>query len=176
MFLGHCVVLGTNMATYAKPSRIFDRALGAHVDMIWTGRAARSLRFRLLGLFLVPFSAVWFGLVLAAVLSSSSSRHANAAPWFFLVPFVCIGFYIFAGRFLVDIYLRSQTFYALSARDATSYGMARSPDGSGTISFGTQPGLNYNAQIWGGGSLSEFVGIPKVAEVYALIAQRTRTA
>ena len=168
--------------------RTISTALGRSVNLKWTGKPASGIRFRQNDVFLIPFSALWFGFTIVW----ESAVLASNAPWYFKlwgVPFLLVGFFIFAGRFLVDAYLREHTVYAVSdtgayiVRDGlfpsfvtynllstVAIEMRPHADGSGTLTFGPRQSSWY-----GGGwsmwldSQRDFVGIPNVAKVYALV-------
>jgi hypothetical protein len=140
--------------------------------IVWSGRPAQGVLFTGRDVFLIPFSLVWCGFaifwtVLAATGTMATGR-ADVA-WFplFGLPFVCVGLYFVAGRFLVDAWIRSGVRYALTDRrvliarsgplaDFTAVNLDRLPDarlserrnGRGTIRFG-QP-----AALWGGRGFS----------------------
>jgi len=87
--------------------------LRAGERITWTGRPPAELRLYARDLFLVPFSLLWGGFAIFWEVAAVT----HAGPGFFTlwgVPFVVIGMYMIAGRFVVDAWLRSRTVYALT--------------------------------------------------------------
>ncbi len=87
--------------------------LRAGERVTWTGRPAVGLRLYARDLFLVPFSLLWGGFAIFW----ETTVVTQAGPGFFSLwglPFVVIGTYLIAGRFVVDAWLRARTVYALT--------------------------------------------------------------
>jgi hypothetical protein len=67
-------------------------------------------------LFLIPFSLFWCGFV---VFWEWGASHASGQmPFFplFGIPFILIGAYFLAGRFVVDAWVRARTRYAVTSQ------------------------------------------------------------
>jgi hypothetical protein len=133
-----------------ETQRRLQAEMGSGERLLWAGRPAQGLRFRIADAVLVPFSLLWAGFAVyweASVLRS--------APLFFAlwgIPFVLIGAYMVVGRFFADSWQRSRTWYGLTdqrvvilnSRGVRSLPLAslggvalrERPDRSGTITFG----------------------------------------
>ncbi len=127
---------------------------------VWTGRPGGGIRFQRGDIFLVPFSLLWCGF---AVFWETTVIISREAPWPMIVfggAFVLVGLYFVAGRFIFDMYMRSQTTYgltrdsalinvaALFGRRSTIYlpsvsnlNLDLAQDGTGSIFFGDPPGF-----------------------------------
>jgi len=134
--------------------------------IVWWGQPAQGLLFTSRDWLLIPFSLVWGGFAIfweTAVLSSNG-------PFFMKlwgIPFVLIGLYFVAGRFLLDAWIRRGLYYAVTDkrvlifrsgpfRKFTAINLAQLPDanlsessgGRGTIRFGAV------APMWSGNHFS----------------------
>jgi hypothetical protein len=147
---------------------------------------------------MVPFSLIWGGFAIfweSAVLS-------NGAPIFMAlwgVPFVLIGLYLIAGRFVVDAWMRRGMYYAVTDKRIlilrsgpfskfVAISLAQLPDanlsesagGRGTIRFGT------GAPYWGNRGFSgwtpaldptpQFIAIEDARRVFDHIQGEVATA
>ena len=120
----------------------------------WAGEPPTGLLWRTSDVALVPFSLMWGGFALfweSMVISSG----APLVMMLFGVPFVVIGIYLIAGRFVWDANVRARTRYAVTDRAAyvaisgfqgsvrryagaalAEVRVERRGDGSGTLRFG----------------------------------------
>jgi hypothetical protein len=124
--------------------------------VLWTGRPDPKRRLTKTDLFAVPFTLMWGGFAIFW----ETSVIASGAPllfWLWGVPFVAVGLYLIAGRFVYRAWLRRRTLYAVTDRRVLKVVSRRSgdsvqalfldaipavnrelrPDGSGTVLFGT---------------------------------------
>lgn len=175
-----------------ETSRIFEGQLASGERMLWTGRPKPGLVLRPADILLIPFSLMWGGF---AIFWEAGILRGGGPTCFALwgVPFVLIGLYIIAGRFFVDAWQRTRTYYALTSeraiivsgllsRNVTSLMLSSlqditfSPkkDGSGTITFGpTHPQVSmYGGTSWPGSrryAAPCFEMIDNAKEVYGQI-------
>ena len=83
--------------------------------LLWTGQPGQGIRFTLRDGFLIPFSLLWCGFAIFW----ESTVLSTPAPGFFAlfgIPFVLMGLFAVAGRFVLDAWLRGRTRYALSSQ------------------------------------------------------------
>jgi hypothetical protein len=127
--------------------------------VLWSGAPPRGLIPRASDLFFVPFSIVWASGAMIAVFSMTRRPPAAGAPvpffYLFALLFAVVAVYITVGRFMVDIWLRARTAYAvtdqrviitsgligqsvksLNLRTLTDVTLTERGDGAGTIAFG----------------------------------------
>lgn len=175
------------------------RHLAAGERLLWSGQPRQGLVFRPIDGLLIPFSALWFGFALvwegAAIYGTFSSGQPAVAFFpLFGVPFIVVGAYMFAGRFLADRYHRSKLVYGVTDQrvligsnawraSITSHDIARLPslrlsqsgDDRGTIDFSEAPGwLSMNGLgAWHAalGHSSKLFQIDGAKRVYDLIRQ-----
>ncbi|WP_156340033.1 PH domain-containing protein [Sphingomonas sp. Leaf17] len=81
--------------------------------LLWTGRPDGGLFLRPIEWLLIPFSLLWGGFM---VFWNITAWTADAPTEFTLfgVPFLVVGVYVVAGRFLHDMWLRRRTRYAVT--------------------------------------------------------------
>lgn len=119
--------------------------------IVWSGRPPRGLLLRAADVFLIPFSFVWFGGVLFAFAGAIDGRNASGGLFHpVLALFLLVGFYIAFGRFLVDAFSRTRTFYAVTDRRALILGGLKSAN---IKSMPLQPGLEVSVSGKGRGSV-----------------------
>jgi hypothetical protein len=171
---------------------VFSGRLLPRERIVWSGRPARGLLFTPRDAFLLPFSILWFGFALFWTVGAS---RAGGAFGLFGLPFVAVGAFFVGGRFWLDAWLRSRTFYAVTDRrvlisrsaplaDFTAVTLNPLPDvrisesrtGAGTIRFGppawtfTQNGFSFWVPALDG--TPQFLGIPQARKVFDLIQQQ----
>ena len=94
--------------------------------LLWIGRPAQGVRFRMHDILLVPFTVLWAGFaffweisVLIAYLKSAGQPDGMPVMFpIFGIPFCLVGLYLTLGRFLLDRARRRRTFYAVTDRRA----------------------------------------------------------
>ncbi|MDV6330119.1 hypothetical protein [Asticcacaulis sp. 201] len=103
--------------------------LGRDEQLLWSGTPAQGVRFRMVDIFLVPFSVMWGGFALfweatafyqAGVRVSATPPYITGSEFSFMtlwgIPFCLIGLYMIFGRFFVDAAARAKTAYAVTDR------------------------------------------------------------
>jgi len=164
--------------------------------VLWEGRPAGGLILQASDIVAIPFTLLWGGF---AVFWNVSVW--NAAPgvddWFFKLwglPFLAVGLYITVGRFIFDMWMRSQLRYAVTDRrvlimrvysstvrslDIRSLPMLEleeRTDGSGTIRFDSAPSIwgNRGFESWqpAASRTPQFIRIERVRYVYDLICRQ----
>ena len=164
--------------------------------LLWSGMPQPGLRWRSNDWFAVPFALFWCYMVMFG--ATQHGIHADQPPLYLTpggIPFVLIGFYVLVGRFFVDWYQRTRTYYGLTDqriiildglfnRQIKSLTLATLSDisltersnGSGIITFG----LGSSSSSWFGRSswrgtnnqqAPNFDIIENVRKVYALIRE-----
>lgn len=138
------------------------RQLGAGEGVLWHGHPRRGLLLRSEDAFYIPFSLAWLGLAI----------RMPGASWPFdpvKILFLAIGCYIAFGRFLVDAWVRTRIWYAVTGErilivsnvfvhtvkslNLAGLGelrLAERRSGEGTIVFGPEPPLLAFGRRWAG--------------------------
>lgn len=96
-------------------------------QLLWVGQPDPRKRFTPADLFLVPFSLMWGGF---AVFWEMMAITSGAPPFFGLwgIPFVLIGLYFIAGRFIYKRHRKLKTVYGLTDARAIVSSSERSFD------------------------------------------------
>ena len=166
--------------------------------ILWTDRPRQGLLLRGVDAFMIPFSLVWTGFAVFWFLMASGSqggKHFSLLG----IPFILVGVYLIIGRFSLDSWQRSKTYYGLTdrrviiisgitARSVKSLNLHSLPEISltehsnelGSITFGPT-GFQHSwgkAAPWPG--MNQYVSpvleqIPDAKSVYDLI-QRTQNS
>lgn len=84
--------------------------------LLWTGKAGGGLMLTPRDFFMIPFSLLWGGFAIFWEYEAMRglAKTPGAFGGLFGSVFVVFGLYIMIGRFFVDAYARSKTFYALT--------------------------------------------------------------
>ena len=181
--------------TYEIEQKLRPELTGSE-RLLWSGMPQPGVRWRSTDWFAMPFTLFWCYMV--AFGTTGHDSHADQPPLYLTpagIPFVLIGFYMLVGRFFVDWYQRTRTYYGVTDqrviisgglfnRQVKSLMLATLSDitltersnGSGTITFG--PGSSSTS--WFGRSsfrgmnnqqAPNFDLIENVRRVYALIRE-----
>jgi|SRR5208337_235727 len=174
------------------------KELGHGERLLWSGRPRQGIFFRPSDIFVVPFSLFWGGFAFFWEYTAVTSNKSQFLFPLFGIPFVLIGIYIIAGRFFVDSYQRSRTYYgvtdqralilsgimarqlkAISLQNLNEISLTERSDGSGDISFGSIDPMYamWRGTEWPGMSsrlVPTFEFIEGVRTVYDLIKKAQR--
>ena len=183
---GHCVY-GRRTAERRMTDPLFEGRLLPGERVVWEGRPATGLRLGPGDGTRVPFSIVWFAVVV--YVAAGGGHGASRVTLLFTSPLLLFGIYFLVGRFVVDAWMRTRERYLLTDRRLV---IARAPpfarytalaaerlseaaitgernDGSGTIVVGG------NADQRRGVARPMLVGIPDVRRVFDLVQSRATT-
>lgn len=182
--------------------------LSQHLDpgerLLWSGQPRGGIQLRGQDVFLIPFSILWGGFAIfweymALTQASKAPGPIGVVFPLFGLPFVAVGLYFIFGRFFVDAYSRSRTFYgvtserilivsglfsqqtkSLQLRTLTDVSLTQRSDGSGTITFGPTHLLNsfFPAGAWPGAGRyapPSFDLIERAKDVYDIVRKAQRT-
>ena len=148
---------------------------------------------------MIPFSLLWGGF---AFFWEYSAFTGNAPPFFLLFGgvFVLVGIYFILGRFIVDSFIRSKTYYgvtnnriifltefpsqkikSLNLRTLSDITYTNKPDNTGTISFGPENsmGAMMNGMYWPGAGQYQspkFELIKDVNNIYDIVLNAQKKA
>lgn len=161
--------------------------------VVWRGRPRKRLIFRAIDIFLIPFSLFWAGFVVFWNLSVWTS-NAPGSFGIFGLPFLAVGIYFAIGRFMVDAYRLERLNYtvtnqrvvitrqgsgsvqSLDIHRLPNLSMTQKSDGSGTLTFGEEPGFGgmNGLGFWQATSASppRFLAIEDVAGVFQRIQRQ----
>jgi hypothetical protein len=142
------------MTDFGNRMSSIDRELAPGERVLWRGQPRQGVVLSGSDAFMIPFSLLWGGF---AFFWEWSVIKSGAPPFFVLwgMPFVAVGIYLIAGRFFVDAWQRSRTFYAVtnerlliiegflklntrsvSLRTLSDVSLSERSDGEGSIHFG----------------------------------------
>lgn len=181
------------MALLTEEQRVFAQYGEASKDLIWTGRPGQGLRLRQRDALLIPFSLMWGGFAIFW----ESMALTQRAPFFFKlwgIPFVLVGLYFIAGRFIWEAFVRSKTWYAIAGgsalicrqipsgglqriylRTVTSLGLTVGANGVGTVTFGENNRWSGWGD-WNGSTVPSFEFIADAQRVYDMCVSAREAA
>lgn len=164
--------------------------LSINERVLWSGAPRQGLVLRASDLLMIPFSLLWGGF---ALFWEYSVFNSDAPLMFRLwgIPFVLVGLYMIAGRFVVEAWQRAYTDYAVTSeriiirsgifkrqmksldlRAMGEFSLTENRKGEGTIVFGVSLAGNMFSGLasWPGvEGLQRFDTIAEAAKVYQLI-------
>jgi hypothetical protein len=109
------MIFGTPLDSYLDPGE----------NLLWSGQPKQGVRLQAADVFMIPFSLLWGGFAFfweASVLGLTppTNRHhlPNSGVSLFMslwgIPFCLVGIYIIFGRFFLDAFARSKTWYGIT--------------------------------------------------------------
>ncbi|MDO3624636.1 PH domain-containing protein [Mucilaginibacter sp. BT774] len=171
--------------------------------LVWTGRPGTGIIFRKIDIFLIPFSLIWFGMIIFVIFGVSTSPSENSnTPWpvfLFLIPFLSAGCYVTFGRFFIDKRRRANTVYGITndriiirsgvfsqkvnsfnIKTLSNLSIDEKSDGTGNIVFSQNNfmfGMMSGMMVQGMGTkfVPSFESIADVRSVYNIILKLQRS-
>jgi hypothetical protein len=149
-------------------------------------------------MFLIPFSLLWCFMIFNFEYRAMTANNVQVFTVIWGIPFIVIGIHMVVGRFFVDIYQRSQTYYGVTDRrvlilsgifarevktislhNLNETSLTERADGSGDIAFGSlgQMSMAWRGSGWPGMErkmVPMFEAVDNVRQVYDLIQQAQR--
>lgn len=182
-----------------EQKRVLDTQLAPGEILLWSGEPRKGLFLRPSDLYVIPFSLLWGGFAIFWNFGVWSSN----APMFFRIwgiPFLVVGLYIIVGRFFVDAWQRSKTYYgvtneriiivsgvfsknvkSLNLKTLTDISISERNDFSGTVTFGpSDQASSWSANFpFSTGRRNEIVypafdSIPDAKRVYDIVRNAQR--
>jgi len=126
--------------------------------LLWAGRPKQGLLLRGEDAFLIPLALLWTFIMLPNLLASETVRIDP-----FSLLFLIIGLYLLIGRFLVDAWLRSRTYYAVTDRQAIIVSQWPLP-GMRSVSLRTLSDLKLTMRRGGRGTIE--LGRPRKSSIF----------
>jgi len=181
----------------AEINKALKSALAPGERVLWSGMPRQGVLLRPSDALMIPFSLMWGGFAFFWEFSAISSG-APLFFWLWGIPFVLVGIYIIVGRFFVDSYQRSRTYYgvtdervvivsglvsqelkSLELKGLSDLTLHERADGTGSITFGASP---FGSNMWAGAAwpgmrqklAPSFDLIQRVRYVYDLIRTTQR--
>ncbi len=158
--------------------------------LLWTGRPKTGILLRPGDRYMIPFSLFWASFAFFWEFMAIKM----GAPFFFMlfgIPFILIGIYMVAGRFLVDARIRKNIRYgitpnhiiiqsglsgkhvrSINIRTLDDISFTEKPDGSGTILLGSEEPANTPGRNISRKNVPSLEFIPDVKRVYNIIIKQ----
>jgi hypothetical protein len=165
--------------------------------VLWSGQPKQGFALSAKDIFLIPFSLLWGGFAIfwnAIVWLAPFGANTGEGPgWLFKLwglPFLFVGIYLIAGRFIHDAQIRKSTLYgvtdqrilvlrrsrikSLDLRRLPYLELSEHRDGTGTLAFEGNNNWSYgmNGLSWwlpSGGGATQFFRIENPRRIYELV-------
>jgi hypothetical protein len=185
------------------PATIYDAEsairpeLARNERLLWSGQPRGGVAFTTNDIFMIPFTIVWCGF--AVVWELAALSHGVGGFSLFGLPFVGVGLYMVAGRFIGDARRRHRTFYGITnerviivsgsrTREVNSLPLdtmnditfKEKADGSGTIMLARPNPLMTRRNTIALQGMNRMAGVPSLElipnarDVYQLLLQARR--
>ena len=119
----------------------FAPYLLADEKLKWVGRPGQGLAVTAIDALLIPFSIFWCGFIVVWIYIAAQHSLEFAL---FAIPFVLMGLFLLIGRFLIDAWMRSNIFYAVTDQRAL---VLRGVFGTSVSSYDVGPGQNMHLKL-----------------------------
>lgn len=174
----------------------FQQELQQGERILWTGQPDPNIFFTKGDLFLIPFSLLWGGGMMFAVLPGLFTGNQLDFPFgFFPLIFVFVGAYITVGRFIFKYLRKKKTYYAvtnhralmltelfgrnlqaINIKTVSAVNKSSNSQGTGSIVFGE---LSQQASMYSNmgmdlfsGNVPAFFDIHNVDHVYTTLGRK----
>lgn len=121
--------------------------------LVWSGRPKRGIVFKLDNLVLVPLGLAWMGMAVLGAVDALATWRGDIFVGAWSIVALAVGFYLVAGRFLAEAWLRNRLFYAVTNRRLLILRTGLMPR-LRSIEIGFLPVFEYEEHRDGRGSLS----------------------
>ncbi|MCF4166265.1 PH domain-containing protein [Zavarzinia compransoris] len=164
--------------------------------LLWQGRPRRGLVLGARDFFLIPFSLVWCGTVVAGAIDVLG-RDGAFMPKAIMALMLAVGLFILVGRFMVDAFVRGRTHYAVTNQRIVIFRhgpfgsivslnldrlpaleLKERPDRRGTLRFSATDSRRLNNGIWMPAldPSPQFLDIEDARNVYTIIDSQRSAA
>jgi hypothetical protein len=134
-----------------EAKQLILRELEAGERLLWAGQPRRGICFRKGDIFMIPFSLIWASFSIFWEIMAFSEN----SPLFFRfwgIPFILVGAYMVAGRFVWDARRRAKTYYGVTDRHLLIvYGVDSKK--TTTLALKSLPGLTLDERYNGDGDV-----------------------
>jgi hypothetical protein len=120
-------------------------------EVLWVGQPKQGVVFNTGDVFLIPFSIVWAGIFLSLLRSLIRGIQQEPFPLvLFVLLFATVAIYLTVGRFGIDAWRRSHTYYVITNQRVLIFS---SPDSVRTIMLITLSDIHFIPSVNGRGTI-----------------------